>query len=436
MTAADTLRHDVAMSTSESETTDNNSSSPAGASSSAAVASVAGFAVVIVAGLTAAMQGWPDNALVRLIFWLFMLVVLFFTGLLAAVTTGVTSRPHIDQSGIYPLFRGWFGQAAVDSQEQRKSAEKQVYFLGESRLSSMSRFIMLMSFSATIATGGILADSTAVVVGAMLIAPLITPLMGVALGLVDGRPDRLRQSAVMAGAGIAVSIFIGWFLPFMGDFGLSVETNSQITARVSPTLLDLIIALAAGAAGAYALSNAKAGASMSGVAIAIALVPPLCVVGACLHQGDWSGAFGSWIGFSTNLVGIIGAGGIVFLLSGISPLAGIEQRRHRVHTAAAGIGVLSLLVVLAIAANGASITRDANATGSARDVVEAWLGEDSEFAVVSVEVENDVIDVVLVGPGKPPQAKPLVSKLSSELDRDVKLDLQWVPRDRIRLDSE
>lgn len=398
--------------------------------------SVVAFVAVVVVGLLAAVNMWPGHNLIRLGFWLAMALVLFATGLFAAVSIGLTTRPNVDQSTIPALFRSWFSESAADSQDQRRAAQEKIFFTDESRLSSMSRFILLMSFSAVIATGGILADSTAVVVGAMLIAPLITPLMGVALALVDGRPDRLRQSAVMAGTGIVVSIFIGWFLPFLGDFGLSVDTNSQIVARISPTLLDLIIALAAGAAGAYALSNSKAGASMSGVAIAIALVPPLCVVGACLHEGNWTAAFGAWIGFSTNLVGIIGAGGLVFLISGISPLAGIERRRHRVRTSAAGIAVLSLLVVLAITANGASIARDSNATGSATDVVADWLGEDSEFAIVSVSVEDEDVDVVLVGPGKPPPAAGLVSSLSDELERPVTLDLQWVPRDRIRISSD
>ena len=137
-------------------------------------------------------------------------------------------------------------------------------------------FIFFVATSATIASLGILADSSAAVIGAMIIAPLMDPILSFSFGSVVGQWRMVRRALLAVGVGslvvIATSVLVGLI------FG-SVSINSEIQARTSPNLIDFGIALGAGAAGSFAFTRARVSAAVAGVAIAVALVPPLCVAG-------------------------------------------------------------------------------------------------------------------------------------------------------------
>ncbi len=197
-----------------------------------------------------------------------------------------------------------------------------------------------------------------------------------------------------------------------------------------------MIAVAAGAAGAYAISRKDASSSLPGVAVSIALVPPLSVVGITLYARDWEQASGTLLLFLTNLVAIILAGGAVFILTGVVPLRRFAENQHRVRTSLGAVGVLALVVVGGLVLNGQQITQDAFNADDAREAVIAWLGEDTEFAVVSLVVDDSNVAIVLAGPGDPPDADVLVGDLSEALDSDVTLDLQWIPRQRLVVSSD
>ena len=102
--------------------------------------------------------------------------------------------------------------------------------------------------STTIATLAILADSTAVVIGAMLVAPLMTPILGVSAGIVNGWMGRVSRAFATVAGGVAVSILVAWIVSSWAPHFVPIASNSQVISRVSPTLLDMLIALAAGAA--------------------------------------------------------------------------------------------------------------------------------------------------------------------------------------------
>jgi len=116
-------------------------------------------------------------------------------------------------------------------------------------------------------------DSTATVIGAMIIAPLMTPILATTTALMMGNGVRAWRSLMLVGAGVLGVIVVAAALGIVAVHVVAFDTNSQITARVSPRLLDLIIALAAGTAGAFATSRDDIADSLSGVAISIALVP-------------------------------------------------------------------------------------------------------------------------------------------------------------------
>mgnify|MGYP001126527435 CR=1 FL=1 len=176
-------------------------------------------------------------------------------------------------------------------------------------------YLVLALSSCFIATCGLLLGSAAIIIGAMIIAPLMLPLRGVALAALEGDWFLFRQSAIAVGLGTIASILLAWTIGRIVDMPES-EFSLEILARTQPTLVDLGIAMVAGAVGGYAKIQPKLGDAVAGTAIAVALMPPLCVVGLSLSQASWSFARGSFLLYFTNLLGITLACMLVFIWGG------------------------------------------------------------------------------------------------------------------------
>lgn len=173
---------------------------------------------------------------------------------------------------------------------------------------------LIMNALATVVAGyGLLGNSTAVVIGAMIIAMLIGPIMGLALAMVDGDTVLLRKALIAEAVGAVMVVSIGFLL---GRAHGQLPITDEILARTKPNLLDLMIALAGGAAGAYATVSPRISVGLVGVAIATALVPPLTSCGICLSRGHIDLALGAFILFATNLVAIQSASSIVLFAHG------------------------------------------------------------------------------------------------------------------------
>ena len=184
---------------------------------------------------------------------------------------------------------------------------------GEARLNEP--FIVLTVGASLIATLGLLADNAAVVIGAMVVAPWILPLRVAVFALLSGSRRILFRSVATLGAGAGItlllSLLLGWIARTSGLLLIDALPD-QVLARSEPTLLDLGIALAAGAVATYAKVNAKAVSSMAGTAIAVALVPPVCVMGLMLAAHDLAAARGAGLLYAANLLGIL-IGGLIVL---------------------------------------------------------------------------------------------------------------------------
>jgi uncharacterized hydrophobic protein (TIGR00271 family) len=187
--------------------------------------------------------------------------------------------------------------------------------LDESKL-DMPYLILIIS-SCMIATFGLLSNSTAVIIGAMLVAPLMLPIRGLAFGALVGDSFLFRTGTVSVVVGtilaVILSCLMGW-LTGITNYG------SEILARTQPDLLDLGIAVAAGAIGGYSKIQSKVSDTFAGTAIAVALMPPVCVVGLGLSQGNWILSRGATLLYLTNLLGIALACMMVFLSAGYAPL--------------------------------------------------------------------------------------------------------------------
>lgn len=174
-------------------------------------------------------------------------------------------------------------------------------------------YLVMNGLATAVASYGLLADSTAVVIGAMIIAMLLGPIMGLALALVDGDLRLLRQSLIAEGVGAAMVLAMGFLI---GRMHHSIPITNEVLSRTTPNLLDLAVALFGGAAGAYATVSPRVSVGLVGVAISTALVPPLASSGICLSRGLFAQAGGAFLLFATNLVAIQCASSIVLYLFG------------------------------------------------------------------------------------------------------------------------
>lgn len=183
-------------------------------------------------------------------------------------------------------------------------------------------FFLLVILSTSIATFGLITDSTAVVIGAMLVAPLMSPILGLSLASVAGEEQMFERAVYALARGALLAVFLSCAISWIAQllpFDIFQTLPQEIVARTRPTPFDLGIALAGGAAAAYSLAQAHLSAALPGVAIATALVPPLCTVGIGLSLRRPEIAYGAALLFGANLVAISFAGILVFAALGFRP---------------------------------------------------------------------------------------------------------------------
>jgi uncharacterized hydrophobic protein (TIGR00271 family) len=309
--------------------------------------------------------------------------------------------------------------------------EEKLFFEGDKRRINLERFVVLLFLATVIATYGVLGDSTATIIGAMIIAPLMIPIMGTAAGLVMGDMGRAGRSFLRVAGGVAGVIFTAWFIgTFLNPTVVSFTTNSAITGRISPSLTDLAVALASGAAGAFAMSRADVADSLPGVAISISLVPPLCVVGIGLSEGEWSVATGAMLLFLTNFLAILLAGGGVLALLGLSAastktLTGSARRKAFIY-----IAIGALLVAIPLAATSIRVAYETTAELQTQRLVQFWLDQ-TDFRVTKVEADGRNLNVLINGSGDLPALDELGTDLQSTLGPRIKMNMRVVPSETL-----
>ncbi|NEQ10120.1 MAG: DUF389 domain-containing protein [Moorea sp. SIO1G6] len=174
-------------------------------------------------------------------------------------------------------------------------------------------FLVLIISSCLIATFGLVLDSAAVIIGAMIIAPLMLPLRGLSFATLEGDWQLLRSSFVSIAVGTVLGISCSWLVGTVIGFP---EFGAQVLARTQPNLIDLLVAIVAGGISGFSKIRPSLEDAVPGTAIAVALMPPLCVVGLTLSQGEWAYSQGAFLLYITNLIGINLACMIVYVFSG------------------------------------------------------------------------------------------------------------------------
>lgn len=204
-------------------------------------------------------------------------------------------------------------------------------------------YYILTVLSCIIATTGLIQGSTATIIGAMIVAPLMTPILSFSLGIIWGDTSVIKTALKSLLKGIALTVIISAGISFaipMPDY------SAEIVSRTHPTIFDIIVALASGIVGAYGYANKRISATLVGIAIAVALMPPLCTVGIGFGTMNLAIAQGATILFVINLVSISLAGAVIFWIMKIHP---VLEEEARVRKRALYQIVVSIVILIAIA---------------------------------------------------------------------------------------
>ena len=289
---------------------------------------------------------------------------------------------------------------------------------------SLRTFSVLLVLAAFIASFGLYQDSVASIIGAMVVAPLGGAIMAFGGALVTARDRWMVITFIQVVAGALAVIGIGFLVSLLMP-DLLVLTPS-LAARTSPGILDLGVALAAGAAGAYVAVRRTGTDALPGVAIAVSLVPPLATVGICLELGRPSDAFGALLLFSTNFAAIVVAACVVFALAGATPDRAMLRERHRVRNGMIVAVVALIVIAIPLVVTGIGRGLDAIRANEGAPVVRSWIGS-RDLKVTDWSINGGDIALTLAGPDAPADAKSLADSLASTFGIPVSVDLRYVP---------
>lgn len=296
-------------------------------------------------------------------------------------------------------------------------------------------FFVMIGLSAIIATYGLLQGSGAVIIGAMLVAPLFTPILAFSMAVVRGDIRLLRLALESTLKGVALSIGLAALLTALSPLRM---ITPEIAARTQPNLFDLAVALASGAAGAYAVARKDVAASLPGVAIAAALVPPLGVVGVGMAMGDPATGWGGLLLFSTNLIAITLSGSIILLLLGFRPTPRAE-RTARLRLGLAASVALLVLISVPLAAVFINSVQESQTRRLINQIVLEAVQEypDLEVGEVAFREREQALDVTVTFYAQHELSQGFTSELMADLadalDQPIHLRLRRIPIQSIDL---
>ncbi|WP_423814130.1 DUF389 domain-containing protein [Psychrobacter sp. 219-2-C] len=304
-------------------------------------------------------------------------------------------------------------------------------------LPSKMYFVMNI-LSAIIASYGLVTNSAAVVIGAMLVAMMLGPITGVALAIIDHRMPLLRKSLITVFLGISLVVLVGFIVGWLHkDQPLTVE----ILSRTQPTSMDLMIALAGGTAGAYAMVSPHLSVAVVGVAVATALVPPLAASGILFANGEMQMGLGALLLALTNIIAIQFTNALVLWLLGFRRLVDDDYKSSTYWTFLRRNAVTLLL--LGVLGTYLTINLQTNAKqqgfeSSVKETINSYFS-DKGNVLTNTQFDKDtshqVVRAVIRGETTPTfydvrQIEAIISKDMAEHFPDylpIKLQLRYMP---------
>jgi uncharacterized hydrophobic protein (TIGR00271 family) len=269
-------------------------------------------------------------------------------------------------------------------------------------------YFVMMAISAVIATLGLFLDSVAVIIGAMLIAPLMSPVLATGLAVARGDPAFLRDTLRAVAQGTFVAVLCGAAVAILAP---EITPGKEIVSRMRPNLFDLGVAFASGVAGAYTFSSKDLSAMLPGVAIAAALIPPLGVVGIGVGFGHHGMIWGASLLFFANLIAVAFGGAVTFIALGFYPRVKGEHGEWRVRSLVA-TAVLLLLVTVPMAYFTVTNITTASRQRDVRTVVETYLPAREGYHLGAVDwvCGRDCYEVTVLVYGERPMTRGVGGK--------------------------
>lgn len=299
-------------------------------------------------------------------------------------------------------------------------------------------FFLLVVLSTSIATLGLLTNSPAVIIGAMLVAPLMSPILSIGLASVIGDSGMLRSAVSALLRGAFLSILLSFVLTVI-NANLPIlylqQLPQEVINRTHPSPIDLVIALAGGFAAAYALTRENLSAALPGVAIATALMPPLCTIGIGLAFHDMEVATGATLLFVTNAVTIAFAAGLVFFLRGFGSRR-IRREKRLPQSLFLSAGLMTLLLI-PLTFFSFQFFKNASDNRMIREVIvdQVTRFNGSELDTMSVQRNPEGLDIVLTIRTnrllRYDQVVSLQESLVKELNQPVSLKVNQVFAERL-----
>ena len=304
-------------------------------------------------------------------------------------------------------------------------------------LPSKMYFVMNI-LSAIIASYGLVTNSAAVVIGAMLVAMMLGPITGVALAIIDHRMPLLRKSLITVFLGISLVVLVGFIVGWLHkDQPLTVE----ILSRTQPTSMDLMIALAGGTAGAYAMVSPHLSVAVVGVAVATALVPPLAASGILFANGEMQMGLGALLLALTNIIAIQFTNALVLWLLGFRRLVDDDYKSSTYWTFLRRNAVTLLL--LGVLGTYLTINLQTNAKqqgfeSSVKETINSYFSDKGNVLTntqFDTDTSHQVVRAVIRGETTPTfydvrQIEAIISKDMAEHFPDylpIKLQLRYMP---------
>lgn len=309
-------------------------------------------------------------------------------------------------------------QRGLDPAERHRVLDAVALRRGEGWI---NHFAIMMALAVGVAVMGLSTNSAAVVIGAMLLAPLMQPVLGVAAAIAMALPRHLLRASGIVLAASTLAIVLSYALALLIPDG---PLSAELLNRTSPDLRDLAVALAAGAAGAYATIRAEASTSLPGVAVAVALVPPLATVGMTLEADRFDLAEGALLLFLANLTAMVLIAVGVFLVTGFVPRRRLEQRRRSVVVGGMLVTTATLVVAAPLTIASLTAARDGSHREQIYAAVTAWLqgtGDDLD----GLTIDGDVVHVRVSGPGSPRATADLTRAAQQVLGTSATVEVRW-----------
>lgn len=297
----------------------------------------------------------------------------------------------------------------------------------------VSRLLVLAVLSSIIAALGLLLDSPAAVIGAMLLGPFMTPLLGISMAVLHGWPARLAQSIVLTALGVAVSCLTAWVVGLTIAAPASLNgLSDQLLALTRPGLLDLGVALAAGVAAGYATVRRSGAEALPGVAVSVTLEPPLAAFGILVALGETGAAGEAALNFVTNLGAIVVAAGVTMAALGFAR-PDSETDRRRATTGMIVSATVVALIAVPLTLRTLRVVADEQLAEEVGRTVREW---DPSVRVVELEAdEHDGVATVvltLTGPRDPEPAWRLADLLAQRRGQTVEVDIRFTRAEEFR----